>query len=137
MLVHPLGNPDKENPCVETTSSGDGTIHSVTDPISVEQFRDDSAEPSVRGFLHLPANASADALVLTHGAGANCQSKLLTALANSFAEAGFTVLRCDLPFRQVRPFGPPSPGSAARGPDGVARGGAAGRAPGLGRLFPC
>src|SRR5258708_38344124 len=108
MLVHPLGNPDKENPCVETTSSGDGTIHSVTDPNSVEQFRDDSAEPSVRGFLHSPANDSTDALVLTHGAGANFQSMLLTALANSFAEAGLTVLRCVLPFQQFRPCGLPS-----------------------------
>src|SRR5258708_28564693 len=122
MLVHPLGNPDKENPCVETTSSGDGTIHSVSDPISIEQFRDDSTEPAVRGFLHLPANPSADALVLTHGAGANCQSKLLTALPNSFAEAGVTVLRSDLPFRQARPFGPPSPGAAARGREWLARG---------------
>src|SRR5258708_27664547 len=135
MLVHPLGNPDKENPCVERTSSGDGTIHSVTDPISVDQFRDDSAEPAVRGFLHLPANACADALVLTHGAGANCQSKLLTALANSFAEAGFTVLRCDLPFRQVRPFGPPSPGSAARDREGLARAAAVLRSRVTGRVF--
>ncbi|HET6844404.1 MAG TPA: alpha/beta fold hydrolase [Candidatus Angelobacter sp.] len=93
----------------------------MSDLISMEQFLDDSAEPAVSGFLHVPANASADALILTHGAGANCQSKLLTALAHSFAEAGFTVLRCDLPFRHSRPHGPPSPALAARDRDGLKR----------------
>jgi predicted alpha/beta-hydrolase family hydrolase len=50
--------------------------------------------------------------VLTHGAGANCESRLLVALANAFSQAGITVLRCDLPFRQKRPQGPPPRGSA-------------------------
>jgi predicted alpha/beta-hydrolase family hydrolase len=45
--------------------------------------------------------------VLTHGAGANCSSQLLTALAEAFCSSGITVLRCDLPFRQQRPHGPP------------------------------
>jgi predicted alpha/beta-hydrolase family hydrolase len=87
----------------------------------MEQFLDDSAEPAVSGFLHTPATPNANAIVLTHGAGANCQSKLLTALADSFAETGFTVLRCDLPFRQSRPHGPPSPALAARDRDGLRR----------------
>ena len=39
---------------------------------------------------------------------------LLVALAEAFTSAGFTVLRCDLPFRQQRSFGPPRPGDAAR-----------------------
>ena len=39
---------------------------------------------------------------------------MLIALAEAFTGAGFTVLRCDLPFRQARPFGPPRPGDAAR-----------------------
>ena len=39
---------------------------------------------------------------------------LLVALAEAFAGAGFAVLRCDLPFRQQRSFGPPRPGDAAR-----------------------
>ena len=63
------------------------------------EFSDLSAEPAVRGFLHEPAQANGDGLVLTHGAGANCQSKLLIALAGAFANAGYLVLRCDLPFR--------------------------------------
>jgi len=57
--------------------------------------------------------------VLTHGAGGNCQARLLVALSNAFAETGFTVLRCDLPFRQSRPHGPPFPAMAARDREGL------------------
>jgi predicted alpha/beta-hydrolase family hydrolase len=57
--------------------------------------------------------------VLTHGAGSNCQTPLLMALAEAFTGAGFTVLRCDLPYRQVRPYGPPGPGDAARDREGL------------------
>lgn len=78
-------------------------------------------EAPVRGFLHTPANSSGEGLVLTHGAGANCQSPLLAALANAFCEAGITVLRCDLPFRQLRPQGPPQRGSAERDQQGLRR----------------
>jgi predicted alpha/beta-hydrolase family hydrolase len=60
-------------------------------------------------------------LVLTHGAGANCQSPLLRALAEAFCESGITVLRCDLPFRQARPHGPPLRGSAERDQQGLRR----------------
>lgn len=83
---------------------------------SFESFSDNSIEPHVRGFLHLPKPSNGDALILTHGAGANCQSPLLLALATTFAEAGFAVLRCDLPFRQARPKGPPL-GSAVQATD--------------------
>ncbi len=69
---------------------------------------------NVRGFLHRPSGDSLGGIVLTHGAGGNAKGALLVALATAFAEAGFTVLRCDLPFRQAKPFGPPSPSSAAR-----------------------
>ena len=85
------------------------------------EFSESSAEPAVRGFLHEPAQPSGDGLVLTHGAGANCQSKLLIALANAFADSGLLVLRCDLPFRQSRPHGPPFPAMAARDRDGLRR----------------
>ena len=88
---------------------------------AVHQFSDLGTEPAVRGFLHLPAKPNGDALVLTHGAGANCQSKLLMALAVAFTDAGFAVLRCDLPFRQSRPFGPPFPAMAARDREGLRR----------------
>src|SRR5438045_460565 len=56
---------------------------------SFTEFTDLAAQPAVRGFLHLPAQANGDALILTHGAGANCQSKLLLAVSQAFAEAGF------------------------------------------------
>jgi len=77
-------------------------------------FTDVTADPFVRGLLHRPANANGTGLVLTHGAGSNCQAPLLIALAETFAEAGFTVLRCDLPYRQDRPYGPPGPHDAKR-----------------------
>ena len=53
-------------------------------------------------------------MVLTHGAGSNAQAPLLVALAETFSAAGYTVLRCDLPYRQVRHWGPPGPGDATR-----------------------
>jgi predicted alpha/beta-hydrolase family hydrolase len=79
-----------------------------------EPVADLSCDPPVRGLLHRPSRPSADAIVLTHGAGANCHTALLAALAEAFAGAGFFALRCDLPFRQIRPHGPPGPGDAAR-----------------------
>jgi predicted alpha/beta-hydrolase family hydrolase len=84
-----------------------------------EVFTDASADPLVRGFLHRPAQPSQDGLVLTHGAGGNCKGPLLVAFAEAFANAGIAVLRCDLPFRQVRSFGPPRPGIAAKDRQGL------------------
>lgn len=81
----------------------------VTQPKSAPDgfpFSADSTPP-VRGFLHTPVEPSGDALVLTHGAGSDCQAPLLAAVAAAFADAGTTVLRCDLPYRQKRPHGPP------------------------------
>jgi predicted alpha/beta-hydrolase family hydrolase len=88
-------------------------------PSHSEPFADAVRNPPVRGFLHRPLQASGEGLVLTHGAGANCQAPLLAAIAGAFADAGFTVLRCDLPFRQNRPFGPPGPGDARRDREGL------------------
>jgi uncharacterized protein len=84
-----------------------------------QAFTDVSADPFVRGFLHRPANPNGEGLVLTHGAGSNCQAPLLIALAESFAGAGYIVLRCDLPYRQDRSFGPPGPGEAKRDRSGL------------------
>jgi predicted alpha/beta-hydrolase family hydrolase len=77
-------------------------------------FSDDSLEPAVRGFLHSPADSNGHALILTHGAGADCSAPLLVALSETFAAHGYVVLRCDLPFRQERRTGPPFPGNAER-----------------------
>jgi uncharacterized protein len=88
---------------------------------SIEPFDDDTAGPAVRGFLHRPAEPPGRGLVLTHGAGSDCEAPVLVAVAVAFARAGFTVLRCDLPFRQARIVGPPSPATAPRDRDGLRR----------------
>lgn len=86
----------------------------------IEEFVDRSnPEVSVQGFLHRPTTSNGNGLVLTHGAGANCQTLLLTGLAEAFCAEGLTVLRCDLPFRQLRPHGPPARGSAERDQKGL------------------
>ncbi len=85
----------------------------MTDVIP-EPFADSVCDPPVRGVLHRPSRAEGDGIVLAHGAGANCHTTLLCTLAGAFAANGFFVLRCDLPFRQRRPHGPPGPGDAAR-----------------------
>jgi len=99
------------------------------------QFSDDSLTPAVRGSLHSPANPNGDALILTHGAGSNCNAPLLIGLAEAFAEHNCTVLRCDLPFRQERPTGPPFPGNAERDRAGLRNAVAAMRKLGSGRIF--
>src|SRR3954447_17516489 len=75
--------------------------------------------PPVAGFLHEPDGNPIAGLVLTHGAGANCGSALLVNLAENLASLGWAVLRCDLPFRQKRRFGPPSPAQAAADQEGL------------------
>ena len=78
------------------------------------EFVNETVDPPIRGFLHTPDTPTGDVLILTHGAGGNAQAPLLRALADAFSNAGITVLRCNLPYRQLRPFGPPGPGDAAR-----------------------
>ena len=87
--------------------------------IESKAFFDTSVDPAVRGFLHPPGIPNGDGLVLTHGAGGDCRSPLLVALADAFAEIGLMVLRCDLPFRQQKPKGPPSPRSGERDQAGL------------------
>jgi hypothetical protein len=71
------------------------------------------ASGDVRGFLHRGEHADGPGLVLTHGAGGNCQAPLLVEAARAFSAAGVCVLRCDLPYRQMRRSGPPNRASAA------------------------
>jgi predicted alpha/beta-hydrolase family hydrolase len=77
--------------------------------------------PAVRGWLHQPSKKAKAGIVLTHGAGGNCESGLLIALCDVFAEKGVAALRCDLPYRQKRPGGPPSPSGAAMDRKGLER----------------
>ncbi|HUO59131.1 MAG TPA: alpha/beta fold hydrolase [Candidatus Acidoferrales bacterium] len=86
---------------------------------AIQQFECERDGIAVRGFLHHGAEPHSGGVVLTHGAGANCNSPLLVAVAGAFAEAGVSVLRCDLPFRQLRPHGPPPRGSADRDQHGL------------------
>jgi uncharacterized protein len=76
----------------------------------------------IQGFLHEPVGravspAGADAIAITHGAGENCESPLLVALADAFAAAGWHVLRYDLPFRIQRKT--PTPAQAVRDREGI------------------
>jgi len=88
---------------------------------SIDIYQHTASDPPVRGFLHRPDSANGKAIVLTHGAGSNCRAPLLVAVAEGFAATGFLVLRCDLPFRQVRSFGPPRPGDASGDRAGLER----------------
>lgn len=94
-------------------------LGAVSGPI--ERFADDTGDVGVRGALHRPAAPGIDVLVLTHGAGGDHEAPLLRAVAEVFAARGITVLRCDLPFRQARRKGPPSPAGAARDRAGLQR----------------
>lgn len=96
---------------------------------------DQTADPAVHGFLHAPAKSNGIAIALTHGAGANCQSKLLVEMSAALAACGFTVLRFDLPFRSARPYGPPRPGSAERDRQGLRRAAAILKTKVPGRIF--
>jgi predicted alpha/beta-hydrolase family hydrolase len=87
----------------------------------LSEVHDQFAEPPVHGVLHTPENANGNAIILTHGAGGNYDAKLLVAVSGAFCDAGFLVLRVNLPFRQQRPFGPPFPAAAARDREGLQR----------------
>lgn len=100
-----------------------------------ELFSDATLSPSVSGYLHRPENPNGDGLVLSHGAGSNARAPLLVALAEEFSAAGLVVLRCDLPYRQARPYGPPGPGDAARDRKGLQNAIAALRKLATGRMF--
>jgi predicted alpha/beta-hydrolase family hydrolase len=78
-------------------------------------------EIPVRGVLHRAADSSGDFLVLTHGASGNANTALLITLAQVFASTGISALRCDLPYRQRRPHGPPSPANAKEDQAGLHR----------------
>jgi predicted alpha/beta-hydrolase family hydrolase len=101
----------------------------------IEQFADLTQTPEVRGFLHRPKNANGCGLVLTHGAGSNCQTELLRNLAETFAGAGFGVLRVNLPYRQLRPTGPPRPGDAESNQQGLKNAAAALKRTSSGKIY--
>jgi uncharacterized protein len=87
----------------------------------ISGFCDLSGEPAVRGFMHVPEHGNGHGIALTHGAGGDCESRLLRSLAGAFADAGYLVLRLNLPFRQRNPHGPPLPAGAAQDREGLRR----------------
>lgn len=74
---------------------------------------------SVSGYLHRTGTSAGSGLVLTHGAGGNCEAPLLVQVASAFASSGISVLRVDLPFRRKKRFGPPYPATAAHDRSGL------------------
>jgi predicted alpha/beta-hydrolase family hydrolase len=74
----------------------------------------------VRGWLHQPDQAPSAAMALFHGAGSNCESALLIAVAEAFRDAGWLVFRGDLPYRQQHATGPPR-GSSSHDREGIRR----------------
>jgi predicted alpha/beta-hydrolase family hydrolase len=85
----------------------------------LESFEERDGDAAVRGILHRPSAPTGDGVVLAHGAGANRESPVLRAVASAFAAQGIAALRIDLPFRQARPKGPPSPAWAERDREGL------------------
>lgn len=74
---------------------------------------------TVAEFLHEPAKFDGSGVILTHGAGGNCQSPLLVSVANALAAAGSLVLRYDLPFREKGGGGAFTPARAATDRAGI------------------
>ena len=93
----------------------------MTDHAAEALVDDTPGEAPVRGFLHRAKDSGADFIVLTHGADGNRNAPLLVVLADRFAAGGISTLRCDLPFRQRRPHGPPSPSDAKHDQAGLRR----------------
>jgi predicted alpha/beta-hydrolase family hydrolase len=80
----------------------------ASDAAKIVPFEDAPAGAiPVRGYIHVPPNPPRDGIVLTHGAGSDGNAPLLVAVAGALCNCGWMVLRCDLPFRQLRPHGPP------------------------------
>jgi predicted alpha/beta-hydrolase family hydrolase len=77
--------------------------------------------PGIRGILHRPDHPRAGAILLTHGAGSDSQAPLLVSLARGFADAGFLVLRYDLPYRLEGRKSPPLPAAQGRDREGIVR----------------
>ncbi|NME78733.1 alpha/beta hydrolase [Rhodococcus sp. 105337] len=75
---------------------------------------------ALSGYLHSPSGSPRGVVALTHGAGGNCNAKILQLMCARFAAHGFVALRYDLPFRRRRPKGPPQPSRAGEDREGIA-----------------
>ena len=93
-------------------------------PTTVGIVPNDSAvqtvdEDGVVADVHRPTGTPRAVVVLAHGAGGNRDAVILRAFADELCARGFVVARIDLPYRQRRPKGPPSPSTAAADRDGI------------------
>lgn len=84
--------------------------------MGAEQFTVE--KDAVAADVHCPRGARG-LVVMAHGAGSDRRATILTTLEAAFVARGLAVARIDLPYRQDRPKGPPSPSKAARDRDGV------------------
>lgn len=73
----------------------------------------------VVGALHRPDGDAVAVAVLAHGAGGNHNAVILRAVAEQLCDRGVAVARIDLPYRQKRQKGPPSPSGAAADRAGI------------------
>jgi uncharacterized protein len=89
----------------------------------------------VVGALHRPRGTAVAVVVLAHGAGGNHNSPMLRAVAELLSERDVAVARIDLPYRQKRPKGPPSPSGAAADRAGIVAASAAFRGESDGALI--
>ncbi|MGC4932842.1 alpha/beta fold hydrolase [Gordonia sp. DT30] len=76
-------------------------------------------DDDVVATVHHPAQSAIATVILAHGAGGNRDSAILVAYADELCARSLTVARIDLPYRQRRPKGPPSPSTAAADRDGI------------------
>ncbi|QRY61055.1 alpha/beta fold hydrolase [Gordonia sp. PDNC005] len=72
----------------------------------------------VRADIIAPAEPRGT-VILAHGAGSNRSSVLLRALSEALVARGLVVARIDLPYRQQRPKGPPSPARSGTDREGI------------------
>ncbi|ADG80026.1 KANL3/Tex30 alpha/beta hydrolase-like domain-containing protein OS=Tsukamurella paurometabola (strain ATCC 8368 / DSM / CCUG 35730 / CIP 100753 / JCM 10117/ KCTC 9821 / NBRC 16120 / NCIMB 702349 / NCTC 13040) OX=521096 GN=Tpau_3442 PE=4 SV=1 [Tsukamurella paurometabola] len=63
--------------------------------------------------IHDPDGPVRATLILAHGAGGNRDAAVLRLLGEELAQRAVRTLRIDLPYRRVRPKGPPSPSGQA------------------------
>ncbi|WP_245650049.1 alpha/beta hydrolase family protein [Millisia brevis] len=86
-----------------------------------EEIRRASDVPghSVVADLDLPEGDPAAVVVLAHGAGGSRGAANLLAVSAACTAIGIAVARIDLPYRQLRPKGPPTPSRSGVDRDGI------------------
>jgi predicted alpha/beta-hydrolase family hydrolase len=73
----------------------------------------------IAGVAHEPAGTAKGVVMLTHGAGGSRESPLLTKICDEWAGRGWLAVRYNLPYRRLRPKGPPRTGAAESDQAGV------------------